>query len=162
MAEAVLSWVLALPLLGFVTGLRPMIPMAVLCWFSYTGNLPLDDTWAAWTGRLSTAIIFTVLAVAEVVVDKIWKNPNRIKPVQLAVRLIFGGLIGAMGAAALNGAGLEGGLLGVLSALTGTFCGYYIRKETCDRTQFEDWQLAVVEDALAVGLAMFALGVING
>lgn len=162
MAEAVLSWLFAIPLLGFITGLRPMIPMAVLCWFSYTGNLPLDDTWAAWTGKLSTTIIFTVLAVVEIVTDKVPKNPNRINPVPLAGRLVFGGLIGAIGAAALNGAGLEGGLLGALGALTGAFCGYHLRKEIVDRTQFEDWQIAVVEDALAIALAMFALGIVNG
>ncbi len=48
MTMAMLAWLIALPLLGVLTGLRTMTPMAVLCWFAYRGNLPVDDTWASW------------------------------------------------------------------------------------------------------------------
>jgi len=40
MLIAILSWLLAIPLLGVTTGLRAMTPMAVLCWFAYLGYLP--------------------------------------------------------------------------------------------------------------------------
>lgn len=162
MAEAVLSWLFAIPMLGFVTGLRTMTPMAVLCWFAHTGNLPLDGTWAEWASKLPAAIIFTVLAIGELVADKLPKIPNRINPVPLGTRLFFGGLMGAIVAAGLNGSGLEGGLLCVLGALTGAFCGYYCRKEIVARVQYKDWQVAVVEDALAIGLAVFAMGIVTG
>ncbi len=162
MAEAVLSWLFAIPLLGFVTGLRTMTPMAVLCWFAYRGDLPLDGTWAEWAGKLPAAIIFTVLAIGELVADKVPKTLRRIDPVPLAVRLFFGGLMGAMVAAGLNGSGLEGGMLGVLGALTGAFCGYYCRKEIVNRLQYEDWQVALLEDALAIGFTVFAMGIVTG
>src|SRR6185312_11380030 len=52
MAIAMMSWLLAIPLLGFTTGLRSLTPMAVLCWYAYLEYLPVSGTWAEWTGRL--------------------------------------------------------------------------------------------------------------
>ena len=73
MAMAILTWLIAVPLLGLVTGMRSMTAMAVLCWFAYRGDLSLDGTWASWAGKLVTAIIFTVLALGEFVADKLPK-----------------------------------------------------------------------------------------
>ncbi len=77
MTMTMLAWLVALPLLGVVTGMRTFVPMAVLCWFAYRGNLPVDGTWAAWTGHLVTAIIFSLLAIGEIMGDKLPKAPNR-------------------------------------------------------------------------------------
>src|SRR5271170_466735 len=103
MAMAILTWLIAIPLLGLVTGMRAMTAMAVLCWFAYRGDLSLDDTWAFWAAKLVTAIIFTVLAVGEYVVDKLPKTPNRTAPGPLLARVVIGGLVGAIVAAGLNG-----------------------------------------------------------
>ena len=73
-----------------------MTAMAVLCWFAYRGNLSLDGTWASWAAKLVTAIIFTVLALGEFVADKLPNTPNRTALGPLLVRVVFGGLIGAM------------------------------------------------------------------
>ena len=43
MAMAMLTWLVAVPLLGLVTGMRSMTAMAVLCWFAYRGDLSLDE-----------------------------------------------------------------------------------------------------------------------
>ena len=162
MAQAALSWLFAIPMLGFVTGLRSMTPMAVLCWFAYAKQFDeVQGTWAQWTSKLSVAIVFTVLAAAELVADKLPKTPNRTAPGPLFVRLFLGGLIGAIAAIGVEGSSLEGGFLGVLGALAGAFCGYHIRREVVDRFQYEDWQLAVGEDALTIGLAIFCLGIIT-
>jgi uncharacterized membrane protein len=161
MAEEVLSWLVAIPLLGFVTGLRTVTPMAVLCWFAYAGALSLEGTWASWAGKLPAVILFTILAIVEIAFDKHPKTPNRINVAPMTARLIFGGVVGSIVAAGLNGSGLEGTMLGVLGAIAGTICGYFFRKEIIERTQYEDWQIAVAEDALAIGLALFALGIIT-
>ncbi len=94
MAMAMMTWLIAIPLLGVVTGMRTMTAMAVLCWFAYLGYLPLDGTWASWAAKLVTAIIFTVLRLGEFVVDKLPKTPNRTAPGPLLARLVFGGLVG--------------------------------------------------------------------
>ncbi|MCU1319769.1 MAG: hypothetical protein JWP98_1287 [Edaphobacter sp.] len=162
MAIAVLSWIIAIPLLGAVTGLRSMTPMAVLCWFAYLGHLPLDGTWAAWTAKLPVAIVFTVLAAAEYIGDKLPKMPNRTSPVALITRLILGGLIGAIVAAGLDGPGFEGGILGVAGALIGTFGGFLIRREIVLQRGSKDWPVALLEDGIALGCAVLAMGVVTG
>jgi uncharacterized membrane protein len=129
MAMAILTWLIAIPLLGVVTGMRSMTAMAVLCWFAYRGDLPLDGTWASWAGKLSTAIIFTALALAEYFVDKLPKTPNRTAPAPLLARVVIGGLVGAIVAAGLEGSGIEAVILGVGGALIGTFGGFLIRRE---------------------------------
>ncbi len=162
MAMAILTWLVAVPLLGVVTGMRSMTAMAVLCWFAYRGDLSLDDTWAAWAGKLTTAIIFTVLAVGELVADKLPKTPNRTAPFPLLVRVILGGLVGAIVAAGLNGSEFEGVILGVGGALIGAFGGFLVRREIVIRFGGKDWPVALVEDASAIICAVFAMGIVTG
>lgn len=162
MAMAILTWLIAIPLLGLVTGMRSMTAMAVLCWFAYRGDLSLDDTWAFWAGKLLTAIIFTVLALAELVVDKLPKTPNRTAPFPLLARVFFGGLVGAIVAAGLNGSEFEGVILGVGGALVGAFGGFLIRREIVLQLGCKDWPVALAEDVSAIVCAVLAMGVVTG
>jgi uncharacterized membrane protein len=162
MAMAILTWLIAIPLLGVVTGMRTMTAMAVLCWFAYRGDLSLDDTWASWAAKLITAIIFTVLALAEFVADKLPKTPNRTAPALLASRVVMGGLVGAIVAAGLNGSEFEGVILCVGGALIGAFGGFLIRREIVLRLGCQDWPVALVEDASAILCAVLAMGVVTG
>jgi uncharacterized membrane protein len=162
MAMAILTWLIAIPLLGVVTGMRSMTAMAVLCWFAYPGDLSLDDTWAAWAAKLVTAVIFTLLALGELVADKLAKTPNRIAPGPLLVRVVMGGLVGAIVAAGLDGSEFEGAILGVGGALIGAFGGYLIRREIVLRLGSRDWPVALVEDLSAIVCAILAMGVVTG
>src|ERR1700735_1362279 len=112
MAMTIMTWLIAIPLLGLVTGLRSMTAMAVLCWFAYRGDLPLDGTWASWAAKLTTAIIFTVLAFGEYVADKLPKTPNRTALGPLLARVVIGGLVAAIVAAGLDASGVEAVILG--------------------------------------------------
>jgi uncharacterized membrane protein len=162
MAMTILTWLIAIPLLGMVTGMRSMTAMAVLCWFAYRGDLSLDDTWASWAAKLTTAVIFTVLALSELVADKLPKTPNRTAPGPLLVRVVMGGLIGAIVAAGLNGSGVEGVILGVVGALIGAFGGFLVRREIVLRLGCKDWQVALAEDVTAILCAVLAMGVVTG
>lgn len=162
MAIAMMSWLLAIPLLGFTTGLRSMTPMAVLSWFAWLEYLPVDGTWAAWTGHRSVAIAFTVLAVAELIADKTARIPNRTSPGPLVCRLALGGLAGAIAATAMAGPGIEGVLLGIVGALFGAYAGFMVRRELVETIGCKDWHVAVAEDALTILGAVFALHVITG
>ncbi len=162
MALAFLSWVVAIPLLGGLTGLRTMTPMAVLCWFAYAGNLEVHRSWAFWTTKLVTAVVFTVLAVGELIGDKLPKTPNRTSPFPLMARIVFGGLVGAIAATGLRGSILEGVVLGVISAIAGAFLGFHLRQHLVKDRSFPDLPVALVEDALAVGLSVIALGIVTG
>ena len=162
MTMAVLAWLVAIPLLGAITGLRTFTPMAVLCWFAYRGDLPVDDTWASWAGKLTTAIIFSVLAVGELVGDKLPSVPDRVAPFPLVSRVLFGGLMGAIVATGLDGSVIEGAMLGVGGALIGAFGGFLIRRELVAQLGCKDWQVAVAEDAIAICCAVLSMGVVTG
>ena len=161
MAIAMMAWLVAIPLLGFATGLRTMTPMMVLCWFAYKGLLPVHHGWASWTTYLATAIIFTVLAIGEYIGDKLPNTPSRTAPFPLAARCVFGGLVGAIAARALHGSVPEGAILGVLGAAVGTFVGYYLRREIVAGTGWPDWTAAVTEDIFTILAAVFAMRIIT-
>jgi uncharacterized membrane protein len=162
MTMTMLAWLVAVPLLGVVTGMRTFVPMAVLCWFAYRGNLPVDGTWAAWTGHLVTAIIFSLLAIGEIVGDKLPKAPNRTNLLGMTGRIIFGGLVGAIVATALDGSVFEGILLSVSGAFVGAHAGYLVRRELVVLLRWKDWHVAVFEDVIAVVWAVLAMGVVTG
>ena len=162
MAMAMMSWMLAIPVLGMMTGLRTMTPIAVVCWFAYLGYLPVEGTWAFWTGKLAAVIVFSLFACGEFVGDKLPQTPNRTAPGPLAARLVFGGLVGAVAATGVEGSAIEGVFLGALGALLGAFGGYLARKYLVEWSQRPDWNIAVIEDAFAVVVTVFALGVISG
>ncbi len=159
---AMMSWMLAIPVLGMMTGLRTMTPIAVVCWFAYLGYLPVEGTWAFWTGKLAAVIVFSLFACGEFVGDKLPQTPNRTAPGPLAARLVFGGLVGAVAATGVEGSAIEGVFLGALGALLGAFGGYLARKYLVEWSQRPDWNIAVIEDAFAVVVTVFALGVITG
>ncbi|WP_353064613.1 DUF4126 family protein [Tunturibacter psychrotolerans] len=162
MAMQMMTWLFAIPLLGLVTGMRTMTAMAVLCWFAYAGHLSVDDNWAAWSGKLITAIIFSMLAIGEYIADKLPKTPNRTAPFPLVARLVVAGLIGAITAAGLNGSGMEGVILCVAGALVGTFASFLIRREIVARRGGKDWPVALIEDVSAVFCAVLAMGIVTG
>lgn len=162
MAMAMMTWLVAIPLLGLVTGMRSMTAIAVLCWFAHFGYLPLEDTWASWAAKLVTAIIFTVLALAEFGADKLPKTPNRTALGPLIARIVFGGLVGSIVAAGLDGSGVEGVILGVGGALIGTFGGFLVRREIVLRLGCKDWPVALVEDLSAILCAVLAMGIVTG
>lgn len=159
---AMMAWIVAIPLLGVASGMRTFTPMAVLCWFAYAGQLPVDGTWAFWTGNLATAIGFTALALAELVGDKLPRMPDRTSTAPLLARVIFGALVGGVVAAGMNGSEFEGMILGVGGALVGAFGGYLIRHEIVHRSDSKDWPVAVAEDLVAVGFAVLAMGIVTG
>jgi uncharacterized membrane protein len=161
MAIAMMSWMLAIPLLGLATGLRSMTPMAVLCWFAYLGYLPVEGTWASWTARVSSVAIFTALAIAELVVDKLPRTPNRTALGPLLARLVLGGLAGSIAATAMNGPGLEGVLLGLIGAALGAFAGFMIRRDVVETVGCPDWPVALAEDLLTILSSLFAMHVVS-
>ena len=161
MLIAILSWLLAIPLLGVTTGLRAMTPMAVLCWFAYLGYLPLEGTWAAWMASVAAVATFTVLALAEVVADKLPRTPDRISLGPLTARLVLGGLIGSIAATAMAGPGLEGVLLGVVGAALGAFAGSMIRRDMVERTAARTGRLGWWRTLIALACAGFAMHVVT-
>src|SRR5713101_8276506 len=105
-------------LIGVVVGFRSMTAPAAVSWAARLGRLHLANTWLAFLGFAGTPYILTVLAIGELIADKLPKTPSRKAPSRKAPvgfigRLVSGALCGAaLGATSQT---LMGGLLaGVL------------------------------------------------
>ena len=162
MLVQVLTWLMAIPLLGFIAGIRTMTPMAAICWFAWAGQLPVDGTWAWWCGKLPVAIAFTLLALLEYTADKRSWIHNPVHPAILITRYFFGGLAGAIVASGLNASGVEGVILGVLGALAGAASSHFLRTEVIPRVNCRRWQIILAEDIIVIAATIVSMGIITG
>jgi hypothetical protein len=67
-------------LIGTASGLRALIGLAVVSWAAHIGVLPIDHTWLAFLGNAFTPYILTLMAIGELVNDKLPKTPSRLIP----------------------------------------------------------------------------------
>jgi uncharacterized membrane protein len=141
--------------LGFCTGLRAMTPIAVVCWFAWLNRFPVHGTWAAWTGYLVSAIIFSLLALGEYVGDTLPNTPNRTAPGPAISRIVFGALVGAIAATAAMQPLAGGILFGALGAAAGTWGGFHIRRSLSHRVG-RDLPVGLFGSAVALVLSFIA------
>jgi uncharacterized membrane protein len=142
--------------LGIATGMRTMTAIAVVCWAAYLGYLPVEGTWAFWTAKLVSVIVFTVFALGEYVGDTLPSTPSRKKLPLVAGRLSFAVLVGIIVATSLGQPKAGGVLLGVMGALIGIYGGYRVRMWGA-RLVGRDLPVALTESALAVGFSVLAM-----
>src|SRR5450755_2743570 len=110
-------------LIGVVAGLRALTPLAAVSWAARLGWLHLENTWLAFLGYAATPYIWTVLALGELVADKLPKTPSRKSPGPFIARIVLGSMCGA--ALGIASESLIGGLFaGALGAVAGTLGGY--------------------------------------
>ncbi len=109
----------------------------------------MTGTWASWVGNIVTVVIFSLLAVAELVNDKLPKTPPRTATPVFLVRLIIGGFAGAVIGTAWGHkwAALGAGIIG---AVLGTVGGFQARRALVVRNGGHDLPIALLEDAVAV------------
>src|ERR1700676_4362360 len=113
-------------LIAMIAGLRSMTAPAAVSWAARLGWLQLENTWLAFMGFAATPYVFSALAIAELISDKLPKTPSRKAPIGFGARIVSGALCGA--ALGTRTDALIGGLLaGVLGAIAGTLGGYEFR-----------------------------------
>jgi uncharacterized membrane protein len=142
-------------LIGVVAGLRSLTAPAVVAWAAFLGWINLTGTWASWVANLITVVILTVLAVAELVSDKLPKTPPRTAPPAFGARLVMGGFAGAVIGAHPHWTVTSLGA-GVIGAVLGTLGGYHARKRLVAARNGQDLPIALLEDAVAI-LGAFAV-----
>lgn len=147
----VMTLLIACLLLGCVTGLRSLTAPALVCWGAYFGWLHFAGTKLAFLGHRSTLIFFTVLAIGELIADKLPKTPARTAPLGLIARIAFGGLCGWALATSTAGNPSVAAMVGIVGALIGTFAGYSTRKALVTRAHIPDFVVAMAEDVIAIG-----------
>lgn len=136
-------------LIGVVAGLRALTAPAVVAWAALLSWINMTGTWASWMGHPVTVTLLTVLAVVELVTDKLPGTPARTVPVSFAVRILLGGFAGAVLGTAWGYPWASLGA-GVLGAVLGTAGGYHARKRLVAATGGHDLSVALLEDLVAV------------
>jgi len=141
-------------LIGVVAGLRAMTAPAAVSWAAHAGWLHLGGTWLAFLGFKFTPYIFGLLALFELVSDKLPKTPSRKVPAQFIARIVSGAICGA--AIGAGRGGMTGGLVaGAIGAVAGTLGGYEFRSRLVRAIGGKDLPIALLEDAIAIGGAIW-------
>src|SRR6185295_17712559 len=141
-------------LIGIFAGLRSLTPPAAVAWAVHLGWLRLVRP-LSLVGSLPAVIILSLLAVTEIIFDKLPNTPSRTAPLGLIARIVTGGFTGACisqggGRSALVGAGL-----GVLGGIVGCFGGYEARAQLVKSLRLPDFNIALLEDLIAIGGSLF-------
>ena len=141
--------------LGFTAGLRSLSPPAVVAWAAYLGWLNLSHSPLAFMGSTTAVVIFSILAVVELITDLLPQTPKRTAAAPLIARILIGALCGASLCGAGNQPLIIGTILGAVGGLIGAFAGYKIRIELVSALNIKDIFIALVEDLVTIGLACF-------
>jgi uncharacterized membrane protein len=150
-----MSVLIAAFLLGVVCGLRAVVGLAAVSWAAYRQRLPLEETWLSFLGFRFTPYITSLLALGEIINDKLPKTPSRLVPPQFGARVVMGALIG-------TAIGLSHGHLviavfaGLVGSVAGTLAGSRARAFAA-KLLGRDLPAALLEDVLAVALAAVAI-----
>ena len=141
-------------LIGLFAGLRSLTPPAVVAWSVYLGWLTLGRR-LSLVGSIPAVIILSLLAVGEFIVDKLPNAPNRTAPLGLIARIVTGGFTGACVSVGGGKSAFVGAGLGVLGGIVGCFGGYHARAWLVKSLPQPDFNIALLEDLVAIGGSLF-------
>jgi len=143
-------------LIGLFAGLRALTPPAVTAWAVHLGWLTVDPS-LRWIGSIPAAVLLTLLAIGELVVDKLPNTPSRTALPGLIGRIMTGGLCGTCVAMGGGANAVLGAALGVAGGVIGCFGGYQVRTRLVKALGLRDLVVALVEDAVAIGGSLFVV-----
>ena len=141
--------------IGLVAGLRSFTAPTVVAWAAHLGWINLHGSPLAFMGSAWAVGIFSILALVELVADKLPKTPSRTAPVGLCARLVTGAVSGACLAVAGGATVWLGALAGALGGIAGAFGGYQARVGLVRALRVPDFAVAIPEDVIAIGLGLF-------
>src|SRR4029078_310902 len=145
-----LNYVFLLALgIGIVAGLRSLTAPAVVSWGAYLGWLNLHHSPLAFMGSTAAVAIFSVLAIGELVADKLPTTPQRTAPAPLIAPIVTGARCGACLCASTGQSLVAGALLGGIGGVIGAFLGYDIRRRLS--LHIQDFVVAVVDAVVCAG-----------
>jgi uncharacterized membrane protein len=142
-------------LIGVVCGLRAVLGLAAVSCSARLQHLHLEDTWLAFLGYAATPYVLAVMALGEIVNDKLPKTPSRTLPPSFIARVVTGSLAGAA-IGASNHLLIPGLLVGALGSVIGTLGGARARAAAANLFG-KDLPAALLEDAVGLGLALFVV-----
>ncbi len=151
MSNSILPVLLAAFCLGSLTGLRTFTPLTVLAWTLNLHRMSIIGSPLHFLHTLTACVILTILAVAELVMDKLPSTPSRLKSPGMIARIIFGFICGTIAGQAWGANWETSAIAGLGSAVFGALVGYEVRKSWVHRLHTPDLVVALLEDAVAIG-----------
>jgi uncharacterized membrane protein len=142
-------------LLGAIAGLRTMTAPAVVCWGAHVGWLSLSHSPLSFLTSRISLVIFTLLAIGELIGDKLPNTPSRLTVFPLIARIVFGAMTGAALTITAGASLLLGATVGAIGAVVGAFTGYHVRRALTSRVGLPDLPIALLEDLVAIFGGLF-------
>jgi uncharacterized membrane protein len=142
--------------IGAVAGLRSMTAPALI---SHLTRSALDSERSKLDFLNSMVSMRTtlVLAVGELIADKLPFVPARTKAPSLIIRAVSGGLSGAALCSAKKRSWFAGALIGAGAAIGASYAAYELRKRAGRHFHLPDPVIAIVEDGIAAGAGALVL-----
>lgn len=138
-------------LIGCVSGSRTFTGPAAVAWGARLGWLTFHGSRLSFMASTAAVVIFTLMALFELVMDKRPSTPSRLGAPGLIGRVVFGGLSGACVATAGVQSVVLGAVLGGVGAVLGAVVGYTLRTRLVRALEVPDFVIACLEDVLAIG-----------
>jgi uncharacterized membrane protein len=137
--------------IGTLCGLRTFTPLAVFTIAIHHQHYPLRGTPFAFLGTMTAHIFIVLLAIGEIIMDKLPSTPSRLRPPGLLGRATFGAITAVAFAYAHQRAIAVPLLLGIVGAMLGSFIGHRFRTGLVRVLKSPDWPVALLEDAICIG-----------
>lgn len=146
---------------GGVSGLRSLTGIAIVTivaqrGWPHLGWLHLGGTGLSFLGTPVAMYVFVVLAIGELIADKMSFVPPRIQAGPLVARFVLGALCACALALAAGLPWIFPAALGGVAAVVGAYAGYWLRRSITSRG-VTDLPIALLEDATAILLGLFAV-----
>lgn len=143
--------------IGFFCGLRAFTPIALVSWLAIWGWMPLAGSPFWFIGTTTFAIAISILALLELIGDKLPKTPPRTQLMPLLGRIVTGGVSAAALCFSAGQPWLLGLCLGGSGSVLGAFTGYYVRRGIVRGARVPDLLVALVEDFVTIAGALWII-----
>jgi len=139
--------------LGVMAGMRSMSAPALISQVARKGQLAVEGSKLAFLNSRGALSATALLALGELIADKLPVTPARTDAGPLIARAVSGAFSGAVLCSAKKRSPWLGALYGTLGALGGTFAAYHLRRSVEQNLKLPDVVVAVAEDAVVASSA---------
>jgi len=143
-------------LIGFFGGLRALTAPAATAWAARLGWLQMPYP-LSLIGSVPAVAILTLLALLELVADKLPRTPSRTAPPGLIARIVMGSLTGACIASGGAQGIVLGAAVGAIGGVAGCFLGYSARTGLVQALGIRDLYVALLEDFVAIAGSLWVV-----
>jgi uncharacterized membrane protein len=149
-------------IVGFATGLRTFTPLALICWVAVWGWLPLGSSRLHFLGTDTGATVVSLLALVELILDKLPMTPSRTSMGPLGARILIASFAAAAVAIGMGQSLIAAIICGAVASVIGAFAGFRYRTAITKRIALPGWIFAVAEDFATVALTLVAFRLLLG